>query len=73
MAEGDNRAVYTGTATGDISEEQAGGTVKGNPIDMPRLPEDDARSTFYASANNKDVLPEHTARRTTYPHITAIS
>lgn len=76
MAEGDNPSRFTNTGT--LDEEIAGGTVKGNPITKNRLEVDGAagttpfgRSTFYASANQKDVLPEHTARRTTYPFINA--
>lgn len=84
MAEGDNRAVYTGTAETNISRELGGATVaapegvdKDDPIAMPRLPEDQARSDFYAGVGvaetQKDELPEHQARRNAYPHITASS
>lgn len=69
MAEGDNRAQYLNT-TG-ISKAILGGVVKADPTAMSRTPEDAARATFYATAGQKDRLPEHKARRDTYPHITA--
>ena len=72
MAEGDNRARQGGTveAPGGIDRELGPNTVKAVPIDKGRLPEDAARVTHYATAGNKDTLPEHKARRDTYPHIT---
>lgn len=74
MAEGDNPSRFTDTGT--VGSEVAGGVAKGNPLTgKNRLPEDGAtnmgRSTFYAGAGQKDVLPEHTARRTAYPIIYA--
>lgn len=69
MAEGDNPARFTNT--GNVQTTVGGGTAKANPISKNRLPEDTARSNFYAGAGQKDVLPEHTARRTTYPIIFA--
>lgn len=85
MAEGDNRAKYGGTAQVAKDTTIGGGTAKANPTAMVRLPEDEARSAFYAgtAANGndhaalaqtqKDELPEHKARRDAYPHITATS
>lgn len=58
---------------GGVDEELPGGVAKEDPITMPRTDEAEARAVFYASANNKDVLPEHTARRTAYPLITTTS
>lgn len=72
MAKGDNRARFTDGV--DISREIAGGTVKADPVAMPRLPEDTDSSGFYAgvgvTAVQADELPEHKARRDAYPLIT---
>ena len=70
MAEGDNHAQFTNTA--GVDRELAGGTAKANPLAKNRLPEDgnaDGRSAFYVTTGNKDILPEHQARRDTYPFI----
>lgn len=80
MAEGDNRAVYGGTAQTSREQLIGGGVVKAQPIAMPRLPEDTARSNYYAGTGTnhaelsqvqKDELPEHVERRTTYPLISS--
>ena len=86
MAEGDNRFRQLGTVStpGGVDREVGGATVaapngvaKANPVDAPRLPEDGAdhggRSDFYAGTGQKDVLPEHQARRDAYPHIRVAS
>ena len=72
MAAGDNRARQGGTvaAPGGVDKLIPGGTVKGDPVAKPRLPEDTARSAKYATVGEKDRLPEHKARRDTYPFIT---
>lgn len=69
MAEGDNQARFTDTGTRD--EELAGGTAKSNPNTKNRLPEDSSRVSYYVGANQKDILPEHQARRDAYPFINA--
>lgn len=71
MAEGDNRARQLDTPVKDVLI--SGDTVKASPIAKPRLPEDAARSNRYTESGQKDVLPEHKARRDRYPLITASS
>lgn len=68
MAENDGRA-RTSAAGSDVL--QAPGAVKADPIAKTRLPEEDARATFYGTVPQKDTLPEHEARRTALPHINA--
>lgn len=70
MAEGDNRARYTNNAP-IVDKELGPETVKADPIDKPRLPEDTARANAYVATGQKDILPEHRARRDRYPLITA--
>ena len=72
MAEGDNHAKFGGVATDGASTQVLGGVAKDNPETKTRLPEDADRVDKYASAGNKDVLPEHQARRDTYPFIKAL-
>jgi hypothetical protein len=73
MGDTDNRARQLDVADGfnAFDKELPGGTAKANPIGKTRLPEDAARAAVYTAAGQKDVLPEHQERRTTYPHITA--
>lgn len=71
MSEGDNRARFGGTASSKGDAEIGPGVAKSNPVTKTRLSEDDFRATEYASANNKDVLPEHQERRDAMPHIHA--
>jgi hypothetical protein len=75
MGDTDNRARQLDVEDGFnvVDKELPGDTAKDNPIDKDRLPEDAVRAAFYTTAGEKDVLPEHQARRTTYPHITAHS
>lgn len=70
MAEGDNQAKFTNTAGTDI--EITG--VKANPITKNRLAEDGGvggRTWRYTQTGEKDLLPEHQARRDAYPFINA--
>lgn len=69
MAEGDNHAQFTDTA--GVDRELAAGA-KANPLAKNRLPEEgsaDGRVAFYVTTGNKDILPEHQARRDAYPFI----
>ena len=70
MAENDGRVRTAGAADG-LDSELPADTVKTNPVDKVRLPEEDERAAFYSTAGEKDTLPEYEARRTTYPHIVA--
>lgn len=69
MAESDNR-VQMGNAQ-DISRELGPAVAKANPTAMSRTSESQARADAYSAANNKEILPEHQARRDALPHITA--
>lgn len=71
MAEGDNQARF---GQGTVDTVVLGGVAKGNPITKTRLPEAGnvgGRDEKYARATDKDRLPEHQARRDTYPIIVA--
>lgn len=75
MAAGDNRARQGGTVAvpGGTDKEIAHDVAKGDPVGKPRLAEDAERAAFYATAGQKDRLPEHVARRDEYPLITVDS
>lgn len=75
MSDANENRARTGNPAGTIGTdaEIAPDTTKGNPVAMPRTAEAQARADVYNAANQKEVLPEHLARVTRYPLISAVT